>query len=183
MISTNPGPTENIECTPTRGKGRPKKSKGFRGTPKKLSENISTVSKTNDDNNIPVGLVNIRNDCFFNSVIQALFTLESFRDHVRQFETHVSDEFSAVNSIKHLFSQIESRPNNPIETHDFLVSINLPGYTDHHQFDAEECMTYIVNLFYPRIEDKSNPLHNQVPQDSIFLVGIQSTMVYNQLYV
>ena len=124
-IESNPGPTENIEGTPTRGKGRPRKSKAFRGTPKKLSENISTLSKT-DYVNVPVGLVNIRNDCFFNSVIQALFTLESFRDHVKQFETPVSDEFSAVNSIKHLFTQIESRPNNSIETHDFLVSINLP---------------------------------------------------------
>ena len=34
--------TDNIENTPTRGKGRPKgtpkKNKGFRGTPKKSSE-------------------------------------------------------------------------------------------------------------------------------------------------
>ena len=166
-IESNPGPTQNIENTPSRGKGRPKKSRGFRGTPKKLIENISTVSKTNNDNNVPVGLVNIRNDCFFNSVIQALFTLESFRDHVRQFETPVSDELSAVNSIKHLFSQIEARQNNLIETHDFLVSINLPGYTENFQYDAEECMTYIVNLFYPRIDDRNNPEHNQVPKDSL----------------
>ena len=57
-IESNPGPTENIECTPTRGKGRPRKSKAFRGTPKKLNENILTVSKT-DNVNVPVGLVNI----------------------------------------------------------------------------------------------------------------------------
>ena len=179
-IESNPGPTQNIENTPSRGKGRPKKSRGFRGTPKKLIENISTVSKTNNDNNVPVGLVNIRNDCFFNSVIQALFTLESFRDHVRQFETPVSDELSAVNSIKHLFSQIEARQNNLIETHDFLVSINLPEYTENFQYDAEECMTYIVNLFYPRIDDRNNPEHNQVPKDSLFLLqGIQSTYCMN----
>ena len=90
-----------MQSTPSKGKGgRPKKNRGFRGTPKKLNLNCSTVvSSNNNDNGVPIGLVNIRNDCFFNSVIQALFSLESFRNHVRQFETPVSDEFSAVNSI------------------------------------------------------------------------------------
>ena len=35
-----PGPTDNIESTPTKGKGRPKgkqkKAKVFRGTPRKM---------------------------------------------------------------------------------------------------------------------------------------------------
>ena len=75
-VESNPGPTDNIETTPTRGKGRPKgtpkKSKGFRGTPKKIIENSS--ASINVDNG-PIGLVNIRNDCFFNSVVQPLLGL------------------------------------------------------------------------------------------------------------
>ena len=56
-----------------RPKGTPKKTKGFRGTPKNIRN-----SPTSFDNE-PIGLVNVRNDCFFNSVIQALFSLQSFK--------------------------------------------------------------------------------------------------------
>ena len=76
-IESNPGPTQNIENTPSKGKGRPKKSKGFRGTPKRLSENIPTVSKT-DNVNVPVGLVNIGNDCFFGPTLWS-FKIASVR--------------------------------------------------------------------------------------------------------
>ena len=94
---------DNIENTPTRSKGRPKgtpkKTKGFRGTPKKMSMNsldyvdtnlyssvvISNVSHGNDNPNAPIGLVNISNDCYFNSVVRALFTLQSFRNHAKHF--------------------------------------------------------------------------------------------------
>ena len=70
--------------TPSKGKGRPKK-KGFKGTPKKINldvhENeqipVSTRTEQNSPRHVanidqPIGLVNIRNDCFFNSVVQAL---------------------------------------------------------------------------------------------------------------
>ena len=59
--------TDNIENTPTRGKGRPKgtpkKTKGFRGTPKTIIRN--NPATLDIDDNEPIGLVNIRNDCFF----------------------------------------------------------------------------------------------------------------------
>ena len=60
-IESNPGPTDNIEKTP-RGKGRPKKSKGFRGTtPNKVNNSLTLF---NDVSSAPIGLVNIANDCF-----------------------------------------------------------------------------------------------------------------------
>ena len=70
---------------PSRGrpKGTTKKSKCFKGTPKKLptihdresiSMDISTMPGSKVNMSAPTGLVNIRNDCFFNSVVQALFS-------------------------------------------------------------------------------------------------------------
>ena len=85
--------TDNIENTPTRGKGRPKgtpkKTKVFRGTPKKIFYDtvsnddanlnapiiVSTVRNVDSNNpDAPIGLVNISSDCFFNSVVRSLFT-------------------------------------------------------------------------------------------------------------
>ena len=80
-IESNPGPTDNIENTPAKGKGRPKgtpkKNKGFRGTPRKIMNALSNVDTnmnapvitscvSNADSNLnaPIGLVNISNDCF-----------------------------------------------------------------------------------------------------------------------
>ena len=58
---------DNIENTPTRGKGRPKgtpkKTKGFRGISKNIIRNSATT--LDNDENEPIGLVNVRNDCFF----------------------------------------------------------------------------------------------------------------------
>ena len=98
------GPADDIENTPTRSKGRPKgtpkKTKGFRGTPKKISmnslDNVVTnlnnsviisnhVSHVNDNPNASTGLVNISNDCYFISAVRALFTLQSFRNHAKHF--------------------------------------------------------------------------------------------------
>ena len=50
-VESNPGPTDDIKKTPVKGKGRPKgtnkKSKGFKGTPKKsrLGEKFALKSR------------------------------------------------------------------------------------------------------------------------------------------
>ena len=184
-IESNPGPTDNIENTPAKGKGRPKgtpkKNKGFRGTPRKIMNALSNVDTnmnapvitscvSNADSNLnaPIGLVNISNDCFFNSVVRSLFTLQSFRNHVKNFNPSIPDELSAVQSIKQLFQDMEAKLINPLQTHDYLKSINLAGYVEHTQFDAQECMTYLINLFYPRIDDRNSLEHNHVPDDCLF---------------
>ena len=77
-VETKPGPTQNtVGKSPM--KGRPNKSKGFRGTPikqKKCDEvqNIDfNISSNARDINIPLGLLNLgENVCFFNSVLYYL---------------------------------------------------------------------------------------------------------------
>ena len=126
------------------------------------------MSDSNPD--APIGLVNVSYDCFFNSAVQALYALRSFRDHVKNFDSHIPDDVKAVRSIKQLFRRMEAKSSNPLETHSCLMTINLPGHTENRQFDAQECMTHLVNLFYPRINDKSSSEHNQVPDDCLFLL-------------
>ena len=97
-----------------------------------------------------------------------MFTLQSFRNHVKNFNTSVPDEVNAVQTVKQLFLDIEAKLINPFQTHEYLKSMNLPGYIEHTQFDAQECMTHLINLFYPRIDDKSSVEHNKVPDDCLF---------------
>ena len=44
----------------------------------------------------------------------------------------------------------------------------MTGYIENSQFDAEECMTHVINLFYPRIDNTNHPDHNKVPKDCLF---------------
>ena len=153
----------NIDITPSKGKGRPKK-KGFKGTPKKIildvQENEQIAVSNHTERNAPCGLFNNSNVCFFNSDIQALFTLEYFRNHVINFTSQIPDETVAVENIKTLFRNIaQSTSNDPIRTHECVQSLPMPGYVENSQFDAEECMTIIINLFYPRINDKNELLY------------------------
>ena len=98
-----------MDKTPTK-KGRPKKI-GFKGTPNKnKSKNIpsSNILEPNYQNVIsstPRGLQNKgENVCFFNSVMQMLYSLPTFRTQVLNLESF--DE--AVNAIKNLFGGISS---------------------------------------------------------------------------
>jgi hypothetical protein len=68
---------------------------------------------------------------------------------------------------------MEAKSNSPLETHSCLTKLQLPGYIENHQFDAEECMTHIVDLFNPRVNDINDPRNNQVPDDCLFVRGIR----------
>ena len=189
-VESNPGPATND--TPKRNQGPPcgrkAKKRNFNFNSKKLDMGDDDNNRTmivhcsNDsiNGNRPVGLVNVANDCFFNSVFQALFSLPSFRHHVEDFNTLIPSERNAVQSIKQLFRAMRSNLGHVIQSHNFLMSLNLPGYIEHVQFDAEECMTYMINLFYPRISDVNNPRNNSVPDDSMFLLdGEESILCTN----
>ena len=86
-----------------------------------------------------MGLQNIgQNVCFFNSVIQTLYSIDIFRQFMRSQNT--SDQI--VLTIKRLFQLIES----PIETYQVIKSIELPHYNHslRQQFDAQECFVHII---------------------------------------
>ena len=159
----NGGSSENTTNTPSKPKGRPKgttkKSKSFKGTPKKNVTSMTPIIQNNDG---LIGLVNVSSDCYFNSVIQVLFSLLSFRNHVQnfdplQFYEKNHSEVIAVNHIKLLFTDMQRKLMDPLSTHEHLIELNLPEYVEHRQCDAQETMSFILDLFYPRIDDISNP--------------------------
>ncbi|XP_066926765.1 uncharacterized protein [Clytia hemisphaerica] len=165
-VESNPGPNQSTyNSTIGRPKGQTKK-KGFRGTPKKANgkENVA-VKKV-------IGLKNIgQNVCFFNSIVQSLYTIDSFCESVKSLDT---DNPSRL-AIKELFSTIE-RSETPIETYQFIKSIELPGYDyiRREQFDAQESMMHILNHVYNLNPDGS------VPTESLFRLSfLESVLCQN----
>ena len=121
----------------------------------------------------PVGLINHSNDCFFNSVIQALFSLQSFRDHVRNFDEADSHTKDAAFSIKKLFRAIEeikATSDGPLTTHNYIMAMDLQGYIENDQFDAQECLSYIIDLFYPWANDGNDSDDYGYPDVCLFLL-------------
>ena len=104
---------------------------------------------------------------FFNSVIQSLYSIDSFREFIKTLHTN---EPSTV-AIQDLFSTIENS-EIPIETYEFIKSIVLPGY-DHiqrEQFDAQECINSILNHVYQ--------VHlNEIPAESAFRVSFLESVL------
>ena len=92
-------------------KGRHRESKGFNGTPSKKQrtcedQDIDLSIEIARDTSHPLGLINRpgQNVCFFNSIMQVLFSIESFREYVY----HLNTNDPAVVCIKNLFTEIES---------------------------------------------------------------------------
>ena len=205
-VESNPGPNDidfSIkEQDIPRVKGRPKKY-GFKGRFTKKESSLVSSKLVNNfmeiDHDIdkcvdikqdysavvngPVGLINYSNDCFFNSVIQALISLQSFREHVRNFDdqnshTQNSHKMDAASSIKDLFEKLEemkAQSDGPLMTHDYIMALDLQGYIENEQFDAQECLSYIVDLFYPWVNDGNDSDNHGYPDDCLFLLDGEET--------
>ena len=99
----------------------------------------------------------------FNSAIQVLFPLKMFRDHVSNFDVensytiNVDEQNShrmyAARSIKRLFRAIEemklksNETRTLLMTHDYIRTIGLQGYEENRQFDAQKCLSYIIDKY------------------------------------
>ena len=59
--------------------------------------------------------------------------------------------------------------------HDYITALNLQGYVENEQFDAQECFSYIVNLFYPWVKDGNDSDNNGYPDDCLFLLDGEET--------
>ena len=41
-------------------------------------------------------------------------------------------------------------------THDYIRALGLQGYEEKKQFDAQACLSYVIDLFCPWVNDGSN---------------------------
>lgn len=100
----------------------------------------------------PVGLLNERdNICFFNSVIQVLNSLPSFREHIHN--TMLNNP--VVNNMKLIFNRIaESVPDERIYTFQIATQLGYPNwnYARREQIDVLEFLSYILENSFEKNE-------------------------------
>ena len=105
--------------------------------------------------NRPLGLVNGgKNVCFFNSVIQALYSITEFRDYVLQLPA-LLDNISLL-AIIDLFKEIRNSNNNPVVTSNYLKKVYLIDYIFGNQYDAHECLLQFLEIVYPTTHHGDN---------------------------
>eukprot|EP00111_Clytia_hemisphaerica_P013015 TCONS_00038250-protein len=110
---------------------------------------------SHESRKFPLGLENFgQNVCFFNSVIQVLYSVKSFREFVYQFETNIGN--SGKLAIKDLFSSITSSALPIIPSFDLGPSYNEYNHSRFQQFDAHECVTYILNQIFASQQNSSS---------------------------
>ena len=156
---------------PSLKKGRPKKT-GFKGTPKKPEVSVLTnrQNKRKKDSlhqvnlkesmkvlepncekgsSVPKGLQNQgENVCFFNSVVQMLYSLPEFRHEIL---SHGSSDETII-AFKNLMAEI-SNSNKAVKTSHYLQQIRLHDYVSGMQYDAHECLIQILEKIYPNFDD------------------------------
>ena len=72
------------------------------------AQSVPMIRTDNQKNrNISLGLENNYKVFLFSSVVQALFSLQSFQDHLKYFTTDKPSDPDAVSNVKGLFGDIE----------------------------------------------------------------------------
>ena len=128
--------------------GQNSESESFAGRSKRISSKVDfSIIR---DPNIPLGLVNYgENVCFFNSVIQVLYSLSVFRDYINKLRPPAK---GVAMKIKSLFSEIETS-SEPVRTSNYVRYLGRQHYEPRRQYDAHECLLQLLVKISPNIND------------------------------
>ena len=104
---------------------------------------VTTSSRGTLTENVPVPLRNKGEKiCFFNVVLQSLYSLLPFRLHI--YNTMIDNKH--LKTIKSIFQEMDRRPNNPINTYQRIADWNIPGYNhaSRQQMDPEDLLMLLI---------------------------------------
>ncbi|CAF1056361.1 unnamed protein product [Adineta ricciae] len=103
----------------------------------------------------PVGLRNIGNTCWFNSVIQTLYTLPYFRHLILNFkfseenspsDSHEKKAIDFTKNLRQLFVLMLKSPRRSIDPEPAIRSFNETGKLSGVNFSQEDCSEFAIHL-------------------------------------
>lgn len=92
-----------------------------------------------------VGLNNLGNTCYMNSVLQALFMTRTFRNEVLLFDKECSQLFGKLQT---LFVLLQFSKRAALSPNDILHLSRPPGFLVGHQHDSSEFLGYLLDTLH-----------------------------------
>ncbi|XP_025832519.1 ubiquitin carboxyl-terminal hydrolase 35 [Agrilus planipennis] len=108
-----------------------------------INRGISTMIKPNSFGK--VGLNNLGNTCYMNSVLQALFMTKIFRNDVLLAKGDLMPLFS---KLQILFALLQHSQKSSLSPNDILNLARPPGFQPGHQHDSSEFLGYLLDVLH-----------------------------------
>ncbi|XP_077154787.1 ubiquitin carboxyl-terminal hydrolase 35 isoform X2 [Ranitomeya variabilis] len=126
-----------------------------------------------------IGLINLGNTCYMNSILQALFMASDFRHSVLSLQDSSSQPL--MMKLQHLFAFLEHSQRPAISPESFLASSWPPWFTPGVQQDCSEYLKYLLDRLHE--EEKTGKRIAQTLAQTNCSVQVKKTILGNRTLV
>jgi ubiquitin carboxyl-terminal hydrolase 35/38 len=109
-----------------------------------------------------VGLNNLGNTCYMNSVLQALFMTKPFRNEILLYD---KDMTPLLSKLQTLFALLQHSKRYSMSPNDILNLARPPGFLPGHQHDSSEFLGYLLDVLHE--QEKTAACSNDSKTDHV----------------
>ncbi|CAH1980782.1 unnamed protein product [Acanthoscelides obtectus] len=126
-----------------------------------------------------VGLNNLGNTCYMNSVLQALFMTKTFRNEVLLYNKDMLPLFS---KLQLLFALLQYSKKFSLSPNDILNLSRPPGFLPGHQHDSSEFLGYLLDTLHEQEKNLGGNGEEEAVEGAAALVAICPPTVVQQSF-